>query len=101
MTDGNYIKHFKRLGKFCKIYDNAADTLPDQQTLLAVTIDQVADADPNANAVVLSLLQGAVALDTAAASRTAVGARISPHRTKAVGQAESEDIPNDASYFAF
>jgi len=43
MTDANYIRHFKVLGKLAYLYDTAGSNATALQTLLAVFADQVAD----------------------------------------------------------
>ena len=40
MTDANYLKHLKVLGKLCKLYDDAVASVAAQDTLRATTIDQ-------------------------------------------------------------
>jgi hypothetical protein len=42
MTDANYIRHLKVLGKYCKLYDNATADITAQNLLLSTTCDQVA-----------------------------------------------------------
>ena len=42
MTGANFIRHFKVLGKLCKLYDDAAASESALETLLATTADQVA-----------------------------------------------------------
>jgi hypothetical protein len=43
MTDGNYQKHCKVLGKYCRLYDTAGTNETAMKALEAITIDQVAD----------------------------------------------------------
>jgi hypothetical protein len=43
MLDANYIRHFKVLGKLCKLYDDATADVEPQQELLAAFVDQYAD----------------------------------------------------------
>ena len=42
MTDANYIRHFKVLGKLAKLYDASASSVEEANTLLATTGDQIA-----------------------------------------------------------
>jgi len=42
MTDANYIRHLKVLGKYCKIYDDADADATAQGVLIATTSDQIA-----------------------------------------------------------
>jgi hypothetical protein len=43
MLDANYIKHFKALGKMCKMYDDAVADETAAKTLRATMYDQIAD----------------------------------------------------------
>jgi hypothetical protein len=52
MLDANYIKHFKIIGKICKLFDVAAADETALKALRATTYDQVADGtDASAEAV--------------------------------------------------
>ena len=55
MTDANYIRHAKALGKFAKLYDQATADIATLNTLLATTADQVATGTSVDNPAVLML----------------------------------------------
>ncbi len=44
MTDADYLRHLKFLGKLCYGFDNSASSISALTTLQATTMDQVADA---------------------------------------------------------
>ncbi len=49
MLDANYIRHFKTLGKFCKLFDIAGANESEVLTLMATTYDQIADGTPESS----------------------------------------------------
>lgn len=54
MDNANYIRHFKVLGKLCKLYDLASTQSSAQNSLLAAFVDQYADGtDASLPAVLL------------------------------------------------
>ena len=57
MTSGNYVRHFKVLGKLAKLFDIASAQTPDLNTLMARLYDQVATGETASLPGVLLLAQ--------------------------------------------
>lgn len=55
MTNSNYIRHFKNLGKLCYLYDQASANITAMQTLVSASYDQWADGTLVSYPVILLL----------------------------------------------
>ena len=68
MTDANYIRHFKALGKFAAFFDEAVSAVSAEEILLANTADQIATGDPDDNPSVILFAAFASSLQAAITS---------------------------------
>ena len=76
MTDPNYLKHLKILGKIVRMYDVGGFSLPTTQTLLARLMDQAATGESDTLSAVLLLSNQAGAINQALSVSQALRAKI-------------------------